>query len=318
MSYPYQIVQQTNNPARTPASSAAVQPSGSANQDAQGATQPDHTATSSTSYQPSGGSHQEVQYVQGPRQVVGPKPAAVAHAGGVTPAQLKEAQDQYNSAPSSQNPAQYSATVPGDVAGKKEKSQRSYPPQSNIMCRNFLTEYECSDWHEKVKNERRKGHGTFHKCEAALQYEAMERQRLGPHTKVAHICKPIEIVGLLQIPIIQRACRECEEKALEAAKRSREADLERIRTKPQLQEVTAALGPAPKEGTGEVAGPKMAETLQLQDFIKGGKDSGSQQERTEAWIKDMSVPEPKTKEQSPDTSRAAGPSGSGKRRRSRK
>ncbi|APA07380.1 hypothetical protein sscle_02g021500 [Sclerotinia sclerotiorum 1980 UF-70] len=95
MSFPYQKVTQTNRLARTPASSAAAQPSGSANQ--------------------------EIQYTPGLRQVVDVLPVSVAHRDGVDPAVTKAAKDRYEIAPSLQNPAKYTATVPGDVAGKKQK-----------------------------------------------------------------------------------------------------------------------------------------------------------------------------------------------------
>ncbi|EDN98186.1 predicted protein [Sclerotinia sclerotiorum 1980 UF-70] len=67
MSFPYQKVTQTNRLARTPASSAAAQPSGSANQ--------------------------EIQYTPGLRQVVDVLPVSVAHRDGVDPAVTKAAKD---------------------------------------------------------------------------------------------------------------------------------------------------------------------------------------------------------------------------------
>ncbi|APA07379.1 predicted protein [Sclerotinia sclerotiorum 1980 UF-70] len=182
------------------------------------------------------------------------------------------------------------------------------------MCKDFIVEkYDCSDWHVKVKNELRKIQLIFQKCEAAQRREAMEFQRLGDdarHIQGLGICNGIKIPIPDPIPItLPRACPDCEKKALEAAKRSREADLERIRTESQPQELPAAPGPAPKEGTDEVAGARMTEKFVIWDIGGGGR---------EAWIKDDSDNEPKIKEESPDTSRPAGPSGSGKRHRSRK
>ncbi|KAJ8058662.1 hypothetical protein OCU04_012837 [Sclerotinia nivalis] len=124
MSHRYENVPQTNNPTRTPASSASVQPSSGAYQDPQQATQPGHTATSSASYQPSDSIYQNVQQVPRPHQLVRPEPAATTHSCGITATQLRDAQDRYHNASSTENPARYSAAVPGDVAGERKSRSK--------------------------------------------------------------------------------------------------------------------------------------------------------------------------------------------------
>ncbi|KAJ8058661.1 hypothetical protein OCU04_012836 [Sclerotinia nivalis] len=179
------------------------------------------------------------------------------------------------------------------------------------MCIRTYAEFGCSDWHEESEDEPRMRFISLKICPDA-QRLAMAAQQLGLDVRF-HVMAPTntrqEIEDPEQIAInMQRACPECEKKALDIARHSREEDLRRVRAGRRRQGYRAAPERAPDEEIGEVARPRMAETPQFQDFAEETRDTGFKLE---------SDSEQEIKEESPNTSRPAGPSGGGRGRRSR-